>query len=111
MSDQPSVINYDQENKQLQLIIKDTRAATTIYWTGSESSRWDNANTLNWLTDGKEEKLDTIVNKMGQKRVVLQVHPYVDAFLKKGFYSLLCRWKFRYTRNLKVVAVQDLGCV
>ena len=61
------------------------------------------------LTDEIEEKLDTIVNKMGQKRVVLQVHPYVDAFLKKGFYSLLCRWKFRYTRNLKVVAVQDLG--
>ena len=55
ISDQPSVINYDQENKQLQLIIKDTRAATTIYWTGSESSRWDNANTLNWITEGKED--------------------------------------------------------
>ena len=61
------------------------------------------------LTDEIEEKLDILVNKMGQKRVILQLHPYVAAYLKKGFYSLLWRWRIKYTWHLKIAAVQDLG--
>ena len=61
------------------------------------------------LTDEIEEKLDAIVNQLKIKEVTLQVHPYVAAYIEKGWFSMYRRWKRKYTRHLKLVAVQELG--
>ena len=61
------------------------------------------------LTDEIEEKLDAIVNQLKIKEVTLQVHPYVAAYIEKGWFSMYRCWKRKYTRHLKLVAVQELG--
>ncbi len=43
------------------------------------------------------------------KKMTLKVHPIVYTYLKKGFPSLIWKWKFRYTMKLKVVHSDSLS--
>jgi ribonuclease G len=61
------------------------------------------------FTDTLEEKLDTLTNKLHVKNFILRIHPYVYAYISKGFISMLKRWKWKYSRNLKVIPDQSLG--
>lgn len=61
------------------------------------------------FTDQLESKIDYLVNKLKVKDFTLHVHPYVESFIKKGFYSLNLKWKFRYGFGCKVIASQRLG--
>ncbi len=49
------------------------------------------------------------VEKLHLKKLTLRVHPIVDAYLKKGFLSLVTQWKFRYSMNLRVVSSDSLS--
>ena len=49
------------------------------------------------------------VEKLHLKKLTLRVHPIVDAYLKKGFPSLVTQWKFRYSMNLRVVSSDSLS--
>ena len=40
------------------------------------------------FTDQLERKIDRLVNKVGIKKFYLHVHPYVAAYINKGFISL-----------------------
>jgi len=47
--------------------------------------------------------------KLHLKKMTLRVHPIVYAYLKKGFPSLIMKWKFRYSMKLKVVPSDSLS--
>ena len=61
------------------------------------------------FTDTLEEKLDNLVNEQHMKKFKLHVHPYVYAYISKGFISMRNRWKWKYSRNMKIIPDQSLG--
>lgn len=61
------------------------------------------------FTDQLENKIDTLVNKIGIKRFTLYVHPYVAAYLNKGLISIKCRWQMKYGFGVKVIASQKMA--
>ena len=60
------------------------------------------------FTDTLESKIETLVKTIGIKRFKLHVHPYIDAYLKKGFISLYRKWQMRYGLGIRVVPDQKL---
>ena len=61
------------------------------------------------FTDSLERKIKCLVDKHHQKKFTLHVHPYVAAFINKGFFPLKWRWKLKYTSQMKVIPNQSLG--
>ena len=61
------------------------------------------------FTDKLEEKMEYLVNILNIKKFTLYVHPFVEAYIKKGMFSLYGKWKRRFGRSLKVVADQSLA--
>jgi len=55
------------------------------------------------LTDSIENQLVYYVQERREKRLQLELHPYVAAFLTKGFPSRLLRWRYRYKCKLKLL--------
>jgi len=55
------------------------------------------------LSDSVENQLVYYVKERGVKDLKLELHPYVAAFLTKGFPSLLLKWKFKYKCLLKLL--------
>ena len=43
------------------------------------------------------------------KSFKLHIHPYVYAYISKGFISMLNRWKWKYSRSMKIIPDQNLG--
>ncbi|MCL2727307.1 MAG: Rne/Rng family ribonuclease [Bacteroidales bacterium] len=58
--------------------------------------------TINF-SDYIESQLVYYVEEKREKYLTLELHPYVAAYLTKGFPSLLLRWKFRYKCQLKLL--------
>ena len=61
------------------------------------------------FTDQLERKIDYLVNKVGEKKFTLHVHPYVAAYINKGLISLKRRWQFKYSFGLRIIASQKLA--
>ncbi|MDE6329785.1 MAG: Rne/Rng family ribonuclease [Muribaculaceae bacterium] len=61
------------------------------------------------FTDKLEEKLDYLVNTLDVKRFILYVHPYVDAYLKKGVFSIYGKWRRRFGRGVKLMPDESLA--
>ena len=61
------------------------------------------------FTDDIEEKLGTLVNELHIKKFVLHIHPYLYAYISKGFFSLLRSWKWKFGRGFKIIPNQSLG--
>ncbi len=61
------------------------------------------------FTDQLESKIDFLVNKLNIKQFTLHLHPYVDAFISKGFVSMKLQWKLKFGKGCKVIASQKLG--
>ncbi len=57
------------------------------------------------FTDELERGLSYIVDKIKTKKVILNVHPFVAAYLKKGLIPLSLKWNLKYRLNLKIQAV------
>lgn len=57
------------------------------------------------IIDKIEDQLEYIACEKKCKNIVLKVHPFVGAYLKKGFFSLRLKWAFRYRISLKVIDV------
>ena len=62
-----------------------------------------------FYTDTLENKINELVSIHNVKKLVLHVHPYVAAYLTKGWLSILMKWKKKYTRSLKVIPDQELA--
>ncbi|MDE7443128.1 MAG: hypothetical protein K2M65_03090, partial [Muribaculaceae bacterium] len=61
------------------------------------------------FTDTLHEKLDYLVTELAQTDFVLYVHPYVDAYIKKGLLSLYRRWRMEFGRKFKILPDQSLA--
>lgn len=57
------------------------------------------------FTDELERGLSFIVDKIKTRLIILNVHPFVASYLKKGFIPMSRRWNFKYKISLKVQAV------
>jgi len=56
-------------------------------------------------TDELERSLAFIVDKIKTRKLTLNVHPFVAAYLKKGIIPLCRKWNFKYKISLKVQPV------
>lgn len=54
------------------------------------------------LMDDIQNNLDYILNEQNEKDVTLSVHPYIEAYIKKGIYSCQWKWFFKYGKWIKV---------
>lgn len=61
------------------------------------------------FTDQLERKIDYLVNKIGVRNFYLHVHPYVAAYINKGFVSLKRRWQMKYGLGVHVIASQKIA--
>ncbi len=61
------------------------------------------------FTDKLGEKLDYLVNNLKVKRFNMYLHPYVEAYVKKGVFSLYGKWRRRFGRSFKVIADESLA--
>lgn len=62
------------------------------------------------FTDTLFEKLEYIVNTLALKDCIMYVHPYVEAYLKKGWLtSLYSKWRRKLGRSFKIVADESMA--
>jgi ribonuclease G len=54
------------------------------------------------LVDEIATNLDYIIKNQNQKEITLFVHPYVEAYLKKGMPSVQWKWFFKYKKWVKL---------
>ena len=57
------------------------------------------------FTDELERGLSFIVDKIKTRKIILNVHPFVASYLKKGLIPVYRIWNFKYKISLKVQAV------
>ena len=61
------------------------------------------------FTDKLGEKLEYLVNHLKVKHFTMYVHPFVEAYIKKGVFSLYLKWRRRYGRGFKIMADESLA--
>lgn len=61
------------------------------------------------FTDTLEQKIDWLVNHLETPKFKIFVHPFVDAYIKKGLISLYTRWRHKYGRKFKIVSDESLA--
>ena len=61
------------------------------------------------FTDKLNEKLDYLVNTLNVNKFTMYIHPFVDAYVKKGLISLYSKWRRKYGRRFKVLPDQSLA--
>ncbi len=61
------------------------------------------------FTDLIQEKIDYLLNSLKVKDFIMYVHPFVDAYLKKGFISTYTRWRFKMGRHFRILPDQSLA--
>lgn len=61
------------------------------------------------LVEQIENTLRYIASEQNEKEITLQVHPYVEAYILKGFLwnSIFSKWKRKYAVKLKVKPIQS----
>ncbi len=61
------------------------------------------------FTDMLKEKLSYLVNDLKQKDFIMYVHPYVDAYLKKGIISLYRKWRMEFGSKFRIMSDESLA--
>ena len=61
------------------------------------------------FTDTLESKIETLVNNIGVKSFTLHIHPYVAAYVNKGFISIYRKWQLKYGFGVRVIPDQSLA--
>ncbi|MEJ7778075.1 MAG: Rne/Rng family ribonuclease [Daejeonella sp.] len=56
------------------------------------------------LMDDIENNLNYILNEQNEKSVTLCVHPYIEAYIRKGLYSRQWKWFFKFNKWITVKA-------
>jgi ribonuclease G len=57
------------------------------------------------FTDELERSLAFIVDKIKTRKLILNVHPFIAAFLKKGIFPIYRKWNLKYRVIIKIQAV------
>lgn len=61
------------------------------------------------FTDILAEKLDFLVNHLKVLNFKMYVHPFVDAYIKKGLFSIYSKWKRIYSRKFKILPDESMA--
>lgn len=61
------------------------------------------------FTDTLLEKIDYLINSLNVKGFIMYVHPFVDAYLKKGLISTYMKWRIKYGCNFRILPDQSLA--
>ena len=61
------------------------------------------------FTDRLEEKIEYLVEHLKIKKFTMYIHPFVEAYVKKGVFSLFGKWKRKFGRGFKVIADESLA--
>lgn len=61
------------------------------------------------FVESLEEKIQTLMQHLEMRKISLHVHPYVAAFINKGFISQKLKWRFKYGFGLKIIPSQKLA--
>lgn len=61
------------------------------------------------FTDTLKEKLQYLINDLQEKDFIMYVHPFVDAYIKKGILSLYRRWRMELGAKFKVMPDESLA--
>ncbi len=61
------------------------------------------------FTDTLREKLDYLINNLKVSGFIMYVHPFVDAYLKKGLLSHYRKWKMELGSKFKILPDQSLA--
>ncbi len=59
------------------------------------------------IEDELNNTLEFLFEKQGEKGVTIMVHPFVYAYLKQGFPSILMKWRWKYRKCIKLVSKQS----
>ncbi|MDB5012049.1 MAG: ribonuclease, Rne/Rng family [Daejeonella sp.] len=59
------------------------------------------------LMDDIENNLNYILKEQNEKNITLCVHPYIEAYIKKGFISKQMKWFFDFSKWVKVKPVSS----
>lgn len=54
------------------------------------------------LLDDIKRDLEFIIKSQSPKNLSIHVHPFVNAYLRKGFWSILMQWRKEYSRWIRV---------
>ena len=60
------------------------------------------------ITDEIENNLNYILKEQNQNGIKLHVHPFVEAYFKKGFPSQQAKWWFKYKKRVKIFSTEDM---
>lgn len=63
------------------------------------------------LTDDINTKVDYLFSELGKRSLTIQVHPYVEAYLTRGFPSIKTKWFFKYWRKIKIEAISSFEMI
>ncbi|GET21370.1 Rne/Rng family ribonuclease [Prolixibacter denitrificans] len=61
------------------------------------------------FTDEIEQRVKFIFGELAKKRLTIQLHPFVAAFLTKGFPSRRLRWMFEFRKRVVIDEVASLN--
>jgi len=61
------------------------------------------------FTDQLKDKIDYLVNTLNVNNFIMYVHPFVDAYLKKGIISEYWKWKREFGRKFVIRPDQSLA--
>ncbi|WP_455498592.1 Rne/Rng family ribonuclease [Coprobacter sp.] len=61
------------------------------------------------FTDRLEDKISYLVHKLKVRKFSLHVHPFIAAFINKGFFSLKWQWRCKYAFRFKLIPNQSLA--
>lgn len=61
------------------------------------------------FTDTLHGKLEYLINDLDQTGFIMYVHPFVDAYIKKGIFSIYSKWRREFGRKFKIVPDQSLA--
>ena len=61
------------------------------------------------VVDEIESNLRYLCSSQNEKKLTITVHPYVYAYLTKGFYSIRRQWMWKYKVRLKIKSSESFG--
>lgn len=61
------------------------------------------------LIDEIESKVNYLFNDLNKKKLTIQVHPFVAAYIKKGWPSIVQRWSLKNFKRIRVDSVSSLS--
>ncbi len=61
------------------------------------------------FTDELSNKVNYIFKDLNKKNLTLKVHPYVAAYLTKGFRSIKRKWALKYMKRIRIEGVNSIG--